>query len=79
MSREPALISRLLDWLQGIGQTPTVNPERPKNGQLPPAVPQVPALGLFAWVCITVVSLVLILLVALFGPPTSGGFIYEQF
>ncbi|MDO4784496.1 MAG: hypothetical protein Q3997_05370 [Propionibacteriaceae bacterium] len=79
MSRGPALISRLLDWLQGIGQTPGVNPERPKNGQLPPVVPPAPALGLVAWACITVASLTLILLVALFGPPTSGGFIYEQF
>ena len=79
MSRGPALISRVLDWMQAIGQTPSVNPERPKDGRFAPVGSQVPGFGLLGWAAVTVAAFMLILLVTLLGPPTSGGFIYEQF
>lgn len=80
MSRAPWSISTVLDWLQAYGETPTVNPTRVRGGSLPPLpVPQWSALHAVGWALLTLVLLLAILLVSMFGPETGGGFIYEQF
>ena len=80
MSRAPWSISTVIDWLQAYGEPPAVNPARMKGGSLPPLlVPQVSALQALRWSLLTLVLLLAILLVVIFGPETGGGFIYEQF
>lgn len=80
MSRAQWSISTVLDWLQAYGEPPAVNPARVKNGSLPPLpVPQDRGLDSLKWGLLTLVMLVAILLVAVLGPETGGGFIYEQF
>jgi len=79
MSTGPASISRFLDHLQQLGEQPTVNPVRVKDGKLPAFdVPEVKT-GAWLWTLLAFAMLLGILLVLLFGPPLSGGFIYEQF
>lgn len=80
MSRAPWSISTVLDWLQAYGEPPAVNPARVKDGALPTLpVPQGSALNSLRWGLLTLVMLLAILLVAIFGPEAGGGFIYEQF
>ena len=79
MSTRPVSISRLLDYLQGLGEQPAVNPARVKNGELPAFELPEPKVRAWLWALLSAVFLAAILWVVLFGPPVSGGFIYEQF
>lgn len=79
MSTGPASISRFLDRLQGLGEQPAVNPVRVKDGNLPPFDVPESRFGAWLWTLLAFLMFLTILLVLLFGPPLSGGFIYEQF
>lgn len=79
MSTGPASISRFLDRLQGLGEQPAVNPVRVKDGNLPPFDVPESRFGAWLWTLLAFLLFLAILLVLLFGPPLSGGFIYEQF
>ena len=80
MSRVPWSISTGLDWLQAYGEPPSVNPARMKKGALPTLpVPHDSVLDAVRWGLLTILALLAILLVVVFGPETGGGFIYEQF
>ncbi len=79
MSTGPASISRFLDRLQGLGEQPAVNPVRVKDGNLPPFDVPESRFGAWLWTLLAFLMFLAILLVLLFGPPLSGGFIYEQF
>lgn len=79
MSTGPASISRFLDRLQGLGEQPSVNPVRVKDGNLPPFDVPESRFGAWLWTLLAFLLFLAILLVLLFGPPLSGGFIYEQF
>ena len=79
MSSGPVLISRVLDWLQGLGQQPVVNPVRAKDGVLPPIEDPGPRLGALVWTLLIVVELTAIFVVSTFFAAQGGGFIYEEF
>lgn len=79
MSSGPVLISRALDWLQGLGQQPVVNPVRAKDGVLPPLEDPGPRLGTFVWTLLIVVELLAIFVVSTFFVTQGAGFIYEEF
>ena len=79
MATGPGSSSRLVDYLQGVGEQPAVNPARVKNGELPAFELPEPKVGAWLWALLSAGFLAAILWVVLFGPPVSGGFIYEQF
>jgi hypothetical protein len=56
-----------------------VNPARVKNGELPAFELPETKVGAWLWALLSAGFLAAILWVVLFGPPVSGGFIYEQF